>query len=752
LAQMLWLRRLARGRTAEVIGERGLQSDRLARTLGIGRLADAQLARMDAESVAVLEAYSEGVNARVARVVAGEDAAPLSLVGPGEDFDPWSAADCIAIVKLIAWSSGNRIETGLALEDLVQQLGGVAARPFRPANATARGLEVPHEFPSGSPARYPVAELVAPSRDLSESTALVAGTAWVLAPRHSASGAAILVADLHLPPTLPSLLYEIHLRGGSVDVAGATVPGVPVVWAGRNLHVAWAVTPARAGTVDLYRETLRESQGSYQNGSLWVPLEEREEIIRVRAATGGPREERLRVRLTRHGPLVDGLLAAPGSEPATGATSTAAGGRGPLALAWTGALPGDGIASLLGVARAREGREVVAALAAHHEPVIALVYADDHGSAGVQMAGWLPSLRAPTALSPVEGRMRSYDWRAGLDYGVLPASVIDPSRPGGPGWLIVADNDLEADHGGEISGGGIEWLWRNDRRARRLRLRLEQLVADGRSPLDLRAAAAVQNDMLGGARTEVVPALLRLARAGGELAPEAEEIATLLERWDGTYTAGSRGAAAYSILMEHLIEELFRDAFGPTLLERYLALPHTRPAFVVESLLVAAERARMPGGWTDQDRVQEALRKGLRRTWVSLSHRLGPNRERWRWGGLHRLAFRPFAGFGGEPFRGASWPRTIAVGGDATTLASVDSLPVRGFPIRSAASYRLVVDLAAPDRMLSSLAPGQSEHLGHPQATDGIDRWLEGRPSLLVTSRLLIEEESGGRLLLEPSQ
>ena len=37
LAQMLWLRRLARGRTAEVVGERGLSADRMARALVDGR-------------------------------------------------------------------------------------------------------------------------------------------------------------------------------------------------------------------------------------------------------------------------------------------------------------------------------------------------------------------------------------------------------------------------------------------------------------------------------------------------------------------------------------------------------------------------------------------------------------------------------------------------------------------------------------------------------------------------------------------
>ncbi|MBW2231280.1 MAG: penicillin acylase family protein [Deltaproteobacteria bacterium] len=67
-----------------------------------------------------------------------------------------------------------------------------------------------------------------------------------------------------------------------------------------------------------------------------------------------------------------------------------------------------------------------------------------------------------------------------------------------------------------------------------------------------------------------------------------------------------------------------------------------------------------------------------------------------------------------------------------------------------AATFRIAVDLAAPDRVLSVLAPGQSEHIGHPHRSDEVDRWRQGRSGLLLTSRLHVEEESGARLLLEP--
>ena len=765
LAQMLWLRRLARGRTAEVVGESGLVADRMARTLGLAMHAEAQVDRLDAGVREVLRAYSQGVNGRLQRIRTRQVGAPLGLASTGETFDDWSPADSLAVVKLIAWSSGNLLETGIVLDDLIERLGSVLARPFKPTGVGVQGVEIPSEMPLPSVVRrareLSRRELSAPSRDLTSAAAIRGGSAWVLAGRYTKSGAPILVADLHLAPTAPSLVYEIHLRGAGVDVAGATIPGVPVVWAGRNLHVAWAATPARAVTADLYKETIRPEEGLYQNGTLWVPLAERREVIRVRTASGLLREEEIVIRSTRHGPLIGDLLRPAARAIPRRATAAVAGRtpglpvtqREPLALAWSGAIPGDGIGALLAVARARDADQLVHALRRHHEPVMAVVYADDKGRAGVQLAGWLPRRSLPSGLVPVPGRLRLFDWREPIEFSALPAVRIADQRSGSVSrdprpWVIAADGSL--DDG--LTAASIEWLWRTGERSRRLAERLESLTAPGAGKVDLRTAAALQIDVMGSVSREVIPALLRLGQVGGSLRPEAREIAQLLGRWDGEMGADSRGAAAYHVLMEHLVEELFREPFGEDLYFRYLALPGVRPAAVVSALLLSADRLAARGGWTDLERVSEAVRSSLRRTWFSLSYRLGPGRDGWAWGRLHRLVFRPFARSGGAGDAGFGKLRPVAVGGDGTTLGATAYEYTRPYRVSEAATYRLAVDLAAPDRMLSSLAPGQSEHPQHPHFADGFERWLAGRPSLLLTSRLLVEEESSERLLLEPPQ
>ena len=792
LAQMLWLRRLARGRTAEVVGEPGLVPDRMARTLGIGRLADAAYQALAPEVVRVLEAYAEGVNARLDRIRLGQVQPPLELVGRAERFDEWQPADALALIKLIAFSSSNLLETGIVLDDLIQWLGGQPAQPFLPSSTSGRGVEIPSSGPADILDPEPIlpqGELLTPSRALTESVAIRGGSAWVLGGRHTASGAPILVADLRLPPTVPSLIYEIHLRGGDVDVAGATIPGIPLVWAGRNLHVAWAATPTDAVTVDLYHEKVRADEGLYQNGRVWVPLITRTEVIRVLGAGGSMREEEIVVRSTRHGPLINDLLLPPGRvvkaaaptpvqvpilEPAeatapVGESAPAypdsgddlagiddlpltaradradAQVREPLALRWTGMIAGDGFASLLGVLGAANADELLEALSVHHEPVVAVTFADDQGNAGMQLAGWLPERRLPSDVVPVPGRMRLYDWKRQIEFSALPASRLSPGRTNS--WVIAADGDL----GDGLTGAGIEWLWRTGEQSRRLHARLKEMTSKSGEKVGLRDAAALQAEGAGGPTSDVIPALLRLSQRGGALRPEAREVAQMLGRWNGDMGPDSQGAAVYHVLMEHLVQALFQERFGDDLYHRYMALPRVRPAVVAESLVLSADRSARAGGWADVERVSGAVRNSLRRAWVSMVYRLGPSREDWTWGRLHLLTFRPFADLGQGAHASASSLPGLAIGGDETLLGGVAYDPELGsYPVSEAATYRLAVDLAAPDKMLSSLAPGQSEHLGHRHYGDGLTRWAEGRPSLLLTSRLLVEEETGARLLLEP--
>jgi penicillin G amidase len=494
-------------------------------------------------------------------------------------------------------------------------------------------------------------------------------------------------------------------------VAGAGPPGLPVFWSGFNPAVAWASVRVGAVVSDLYVETLSpRPPPRYHDGERWRPLAVRREEIAVRHAE--PVE--LEVRETHHGPLVNPILG---------------GDRPPMALRWTGALPGSALA-FFDVARARGADELRRALVSHHEPVLAVVYCDRTGEAGMQVAGAIPDRRLPSSLLPVPGRDPSYDWHGRIAAERLPSRSLR-----GPGFVIAAD--------GSFGEGGplIEWLWHSGEREARLESLLREAGTGG--SLDLRAMTELQRDVgLAGAR-EIVGRALELVR-GVRLTPSEREVADLLRGWDGTSPAESRGAAAYHVFIDRLFRELFEPRVGRELLTRYLALGRVRPVDLVRVVLDQIERGEDASGWADPANAREAVRRSLSGTWLQLVAELGTIREKWSWGRLHPLRFRPLfegAGPGLGPF---------AYPGDGSTVAVADYRPLDSFGVSTVASFRFAIDAAALDEALASLAPGQSELPGDPHRADALPRWLPGRSSLLATSRLVVEETAVSELRLEP--
>ena len=103
LWQMLMMRRTVQGRLSELFGERTLRIYTLMRRLDLYGLASRSVAAQDRETLAMLEAYSAGVNAwleLVAEEALGRGAPELLLFSP--EIAPWRPADSIAILNLMA--------------------------------------------------------------------------------------------------------------------------------------------------------------------------------------------------------------------------------------------------------------------------------------------------------------------------------------------------------------------------------------------------------------------------------------------------------------------------------------------------------------------------------------------------------------------------------------------------------------------------------------------------------------------------
>ncbi|HVH19953.1 MAG TPA: penicillin acylase family protein [Myxococcota bacterium] len=714
LAQMLWLRQVANGRAAASVGRRALPSDRLTRTLDFAGLARRDLRKLPARARRVLEAFAAGADARLAQIRDGGERAPVDVARLALPLDPWEPADSLAILKLQAWSRDASVDASLVLSDLIQRLGDPGAARFFPGSAITDEV-APSDAQAWVPGPYTPWDLdAALRREAGYAGRGLGSSAWVLGGGRSASGHPILAGDLHLEPTVPGAFHLDHLRAGDLELAGATLPGVPLFWCGHNRRVAWFPVSVPAVVVDLYVETLDPDDPTrYHDGDGWRPLDRREERIEVR----GGASELLDVRSTRNGPLLPDLQ-----------------GNPPLSVRWSGAQgAGSGFAALLEGAYTGDADAFRESLREHREPMLAVAYADVGGAAGVKIAGYVPRRSLAAKLVPLPGRARYYQWRERVPFEALPSLRLQDPQ----GWVIAADAPLQV-RGGEP----IEWLWQSGARAARIDALLEQASAGG--SVGLRQMADLQADVGAERAPRIIAKAIALVE-GRTLGTQAAEVARLLENWDGRATRESDGAAAYYVFLGELLEAMLEEHMGSDLLRRYLALPQTDPEQLALDLLDAAHAEPQVAR---RARVADAVDKSLRGSWLALSYRLGANARRWAWGDLHPLRFRALGAAPGRNDPEGLGP--FSYGGSSATVSAAPYDFAAPFAVTTASTLRLVIDLGAPGQALAAIAPGQSEHPGHAHREDGLRHWLEGRAWLFATDPLLVEDGSVARLDLEP--
>ncbi len=718
LGQMLIARRTAWGRSAEILGPSGLESDRWARTLGFGRLASLEAEALAPREQKVLEAYSAGVNAWLGKVRAGAVGRPVG-VSEAEIEPEWRPVDSLAVLKQRAWTLGSTLEESLALDAVIRRVGPSLARAFFPAAARGSAAENEAWEPRAPTAlrdkmpgwRDPLRELAGHrGRGIGSSALLVSG-------RLARRGAPLLAADAHYPALAPAEVHQSDLRGGSLSVAGVTIPGAPVFWTGFNPDVVWAVTHLPVVVTDLVIETVHaEREARVFDGNRWRDFEQREERIEVRGAD----PETLVVRSTPRGPMVHELL----------------GSSVPMSVRWMGARKGRPLHAFLSMADAEDAEEARAALASHHEPVVA-VLAADRKQGFYQLAGGVPDRDLPSGLVPLPRGDRGYGWDGALDQAELPYRKLGSSAP----WLIAADGPLGR------STGQVEVLWRSGARAHQWAEGLRDLRAEGR--FDEGDLVKLQDNSRSERARRFVERAVQVAQESPPRSREAREVLSLLEGWQGEMSSDRPEAAAYHVFVGRLLRHLFEPELGPELLERLLGLRGLEPSWLLSLSLdhPDSEGPEAPP-WARRDRVAQGIQRSLRETWLELSVTLGPNRKKWGWGRLHPLRFVPRVG---DSWRNNPQLGPFPFGGDDTTLRFGEYRPLDSFATAVVAIHRLVADASDLDQALVFLAPGQLEQAGHPWEADGVTQWRFGKPALLSTRDPVVADALVAELQLEPA-
>ncbi|MFO1220193.1 MAG: penicillin acylase family protein [Burkholderiaceae bacterium] len=622
-------RRIGAGRLAEAFGEGAFESDRFLRALGVRRAAQAQWAKLPPDSRDAVTAYAAGINAFIRDHLR---ARPPEMVILGLQPEAWEPADSLAWAIMMAWDLGGNWGTELtrlrlALRLPLQRIHELLPPyPGEPVLLTADYAAMLREWKLGATATAGVDPALDAALDRLAAAAPPSGIEgagsnnWVVAGSHTTTGKPLLANDPHLKLSAPALWYFVRLEAPGLKVAGASMPGLPLVVLGQNERIAWGFTNTGPDVQDLYLERLNpDNPAQVQTPEGWEALTTFADVIKVK---GGP-DVSVTLRESRHGPIISDAGVADDLLGAKGKPGYA------IAMRWT-ALDADADAVGVGLAlnRANSVAGFIDAAKRWVAPMQNMVVADRDGAIGWIAPGRVPVRKAANDLEgqvPAPGWDARYDWNGFLSGDQLPQER-DPAR----GWIATANQRVvAADYPHYITN---EWAlpYRQQRIVQMLQAKPKHSIDDLR---------AMQADVTSLAAAGVLPWLQR-AKADHPLAAAAKKA---LEGFDGTMSPDRAAPLILWAWQRQLTRLVFADELGPVY-ERVIATRTLRDA--LDGVL-----ARNDGWWCD-DKATPAVEtcdnlndRAFALALDELSAAHGSDVSRWAWGRAHqaRSEHRPFS-------------------------------------------------------------------------------------------------------------
>ena len=503
LFQMDAMRRLGAGRLAEVIGIDVLPTDRLMRTLGLYRSAEAQLAAASPALREALDAYTAGVNAFLA---SHTGAWPPEFYLLGYEPEPWQPADSLIWGRLMALDLSANWQGEVTNQQLQKTL---------PPYLFDLLVRAPLTQAMNGDWRQPMNE---------------ASNSWSIGGLLSASGQAMIANDPHLGLGLPATWYLARMETPEMTRIGATAPGLPFVVIGTNGQVAWTFTTTHSDTQDLFQERLVAGKpDQYETPDGPAPFETWQEIFKIKDAE----DATLTLRRTRHGPVVSDL------------DLDSEKGDTVLALAWTALLPDDRTPeAILAINEAHDAAALEVALLDFHAPQQNVVYADSNGVTGFIAAGRVPVRKQifENGRLPAPGWSGEYDWT-----GTLPFAELPQLRGGGSDIIVTANNDIRPPGYHPF----ITADWPDDARAQQIKALLTQP-----QPWALKDFAAMQMD-------NHAASLLAFVREHQAVAADVDtSIGESLAAWDGSMNRDLSAPLIATIWLDRTARALLADEMG----------------------------------------------------------------------------------------------------------------------------------------------------------------------------------------------
>ena len=724
LFQMHIFRLFAQGRLTELAGDKAQELDVRMRTIGLHRNAIKHAKILNLENRDMLQDFADGVNQFIA---SNRYKLQLEFKLAGVKPGPWRIEDTLSIIYYMGWGSAANMQTEMISQMLIEKIGFERFLEIFPVNTNPDDTDV---VVDSNPDLIDYAVLD-PHKDSSlmgffsdgDSALGIGSNAWVSGATLSPGGKPIVAADPQLDARLlPGLFYPTGLITPEIRVVGATIPGIPGAMVGRNQYVANGITNAYGDAQDLYIETIDpDNPEHYLEKGESIPFQVISETIKIKDkdADSGFRKEVVKIRLTRRGPVISGIL----KPLTTGKVVT---------LRWA---PFETMEPSLGIyflLKAKSAEDVHNHLRSSTVAHINILFADIQGNLGWQTTGRLPIRSYGNGTVPVDANLHPDNWAGWIPYEETPQQ-----KGSDRDWIGNANHNPVKKSYPYYYSSYFSPYYRYQRIIELMSLPGKKRVEDHWK---------YQRDDLNVFARRVAPIMAKALASS----PETSEMADILNNWDYHDSLDSVATTIFQTIYMHLAKLTYEDELGTDLATTMLNLWY----FWQERLEIMIVEGS--SNWFDiistpdkKETLTDLIQMAGKKTKKELSESLGKDVKGWSWSKVHQISNpNPIrrSGFGKDWLGGKSRP----MGGSGETLyrALYDFNNLDN--VKYSAAMRMVADLSDSEKVAAVMHGGVTGRTFHPHLKSQLDAFHDGSKLYWWFSDKKIQEHKKSKLTLIP--
>ncbi len=699
------MRRIGKGRLAEVFGEKLVETDKLFRTLGIEKhsLNSIEAIDKDKDYFKLAQEYLRGFN--YAMKNSNE---PLEYKILGIEREKFDFSDLMAISAYMAFNFDKGLKNDPFMNSYWQEMGEEYMSDFKPDT-----FEVLKDSLLNNGAFVFSMDTIAAIFDKLPTSPFLGSNAWVVSTDKSSSGQVLFSNDTHIRNSQPATWYEAHIEYPNFSFYGNYLPGIPFALIGHTRQYAWGLTMLQNDDTDLFKEQYNKETDQYYHNRVWKEFETRKETIKVKDAE----DLTIEIKESVHGPLINDIIKVKYEQP--------------ISMHWTYRKFLNNLLEVFHkLAYGKDINDVESAASEIVSPGLNMAYGDSDGNIALWACAKLIKRDSTYAQLILPGT-GEFDITEYHDFSSNP-QYKNPAS----GFVYTANHNH-----GEYKGIQHQGYYAAMDRANAIREFLND--QEKLSISDLKELALLnvnKND------NELCDFLLQYVNTDGFTQVELSAL-NILENWDGQYSIESKGPIVFQNFKYYLLKSVFEDEIGDENYKEFISKGDVKKGIdkVIRNFNSIWWKNEN-GNQSPNELITSSFKQGIE----NIIDKKGGQTSEWHWGNCHFSYFGHPLGtvkpldkvFDIGPFPSPGSPKTV----NAQSFTMNESCNYKVF---SGPQMRIMIDFNDVEGAESILPVGQSGNPSSEFYSNQAENFVAGKYRSMLMKKEEIQTD-GRKLAIHP--